>query len=42
MIEEKEIKVEDTEKRFIIGFANKNVPHGTINSQNLVKLSELI
>lgn len=42
VIEEKELEVEGTDKRLIIGFSNKNVPHGTINAQNLVKMSELL
>jgi len=42
IIEERELFVEGTEKRLLVGFENKNVPHGTIKANNLVKLSELI
>jgi 16S rRNA (guanine527-N7)-methyltransferase len=41
LIEEKEIDVPGTDKRLIIGFENKNVPHGTINNNKLVKLSTI-
>lgn len=41
LIEEKEIKVPGTDKRLIVGFENKNVPHGTINDNKLVKLSSI-
>jgi 16S rRNA (guanine527-N7)-methyltransferase len=43
IIEEKEISLEGVEKRYLIGFENKNVLHGTENKTliNLVKLSEL-
>ena len=41
-VEECELFVEGTEKRLLVGFQNKNVPHGTIKGNNLVKLSELI
>jgi 16S rRNA (guanine527-N7)-methyltransferase len=44
IIEEVEIKVEGTEKRYLIGFENVNVPCGTNtnSSKNLVKLSQLL
>ena len=42
IIEEIDLFVEGTERRILIGFENKNVPHGTIDSKNLVKLSTLI
>jgi 16S rRNA (guanine527-N7)-methyltransferase len=44
IIEEVEIEVEGTEKRYLIGFENKKVPCGTNtkSSKNLVKLSHLL
>ncbi len=44
LIEEKEIMVPEVEKRYLIGFKNKNVPHGTgkIKTNNLVKLSDIL
>lgn len=44
VIEEVEIEVEGTEKRYLIGFENVNVPCGTNTkvSKNLVKLSQLL
>lgn len=43
IIEEKEIIVDSTvDKRYLIGFENKNVPCGTNNLNKLVKFSELI
>ena len=44
LIEESEIKIEGVEKRYLIGFENKNVPCGTNNKSinNLVKLSQLL
>jgi 16S rRNA (guanine527-N7)-methyltransferase len=41
LIEEKEIEVPGTDKRLIVGFENKNVPHGTISDNKLVKLSSI-
>jgi 16S rRNA (guanine527-N7)-methyltransferase len=41
IIEEKEISVPGTDKRLIIGFENKNVPHGTSDKNKLVKLSSI-
>lgn len=44
MIEEREINLQGVEKRYLIGFENKEVLRGTENKQvkNLVKLSELL
>lgn len=44
IIEEKEIELQGVEKRYIIGFENKNVPCGTMNirGNDLVKLSDLL
>ncbi len=43
IIEEKELSVEGTEKRLLIGFRSKNVPCGTTKITNeLVKLSTLL
>jgi 16S rRNA (guanine527-N7)-methyltransferase len=43
IIEEKELNVEGTEKRLLIGFKSKNVPCGTTKVTNeLVKLSTLL
>tara|TARA_B100001971_G_scaffold213155_1_gene245624 strand:+ start:223617 stop:224258 length:642 start_codon:yes stop_codon:yes gene_type:complete len=42
IIEEKEIFVPNTDKRLIIGFENKNVPHGTVTDNKLVKVSSII
>ncbi len=44
IIEEKLIEFDGVEKRYLIGFKNKNVPHRTKNngSNKLVKLSELL
>lgn len=42
IIEEKEIIVPNTDKRLIIGFENKNVPHGTVKDNKLVKVSSII
>lgn len=44
IIEEIEIEVEGVDKRYLIGFENKRVPHRTAvkTSNNLVKLSELL
>ncbi len=46
MFEEKEIKLKDDniDKRYLIGFKNKKVLHGTTNKpmNNLVKLSDII
>ena len=39
IIEEVEIDVPGTEGRILIGFENKKVPHGTIRSNQLVKVS---
>lgn len=42
IVEEIELSVEGTEKRYLIGFENKKVLHGTNNKlNNLVKLSDL-
>lgn len=41
LIEEREIIVPNTDKRLIVGFENKNVPHGTTNNTKLVKLSTI-
>jgi 16S rRNA (guanine527-N7)-methyltransferase len=42
IIENVELNVPGTEKRLIIGFKNKKVPHGTINTKQLVKLSSIL
>lgn len=42
IIEEKEINIPGTEKRYLIGFEPKNVPHGTKNGKQLVKLSDIL
>ena len=42
IIEEKEIEVPGTEKRFLIGFKNKNVLRRTNDIKNLVKLSSIL
>lgn len=42
VIEEKEVVVPGTEKRFLIGFKNKKVPCGTKNLKNLVNLSTIL
>ncbi|MCT4642453.1 MAG: class I SAM-dependent methyltransferase [Bacteriovoracaceae bacterium] len=39
IIEEIEIDIPGTEKRYLIGFENKNVPYGTNGMNQLVKLS---
>lgn len=41
VIEDLEINVQGTEKRYIIGFENKNVPHGTTNKKGLISLASL-
>lgn len=41
IIEETQIQVPGTEKRYLIGFRNKNVLRGTNNIKNLVKLSSI-
>ncbi|MAZ49328.1 MAG: hypothetical protein CME65_12265 [Halobacteriovoraceae bacterium] len=41
VIEDLEIDVQGTEKRYIIGFENKNVPHGTTNKKGLLSLASL-
>ena len=42
VLNKSELDVQGTEKRYIIGFENKKVPHGTLKNKNLVKLSSLI
>lgn len=42
IVEEMEIDVPNTEKRILIGFRNKNVPCGTKNTNQLVKLSSIL
>jgi 16S rRNA (guanine527-N7)-methyltransferase len=42
IIEEKEIQVPGTDKRFLIGFKNKNVLRGTNDIKQLVKLSSIL
>ena len=43
IIENREINVQGTDKRYIIGFENKHVPHGTITpNKTTTLLSELV
>lgn len=42
IIEEREIDVPGTDKRFLIGFKNKNVLRGTNDIKQLVKLSSIL
>jgi 16S rRNA (guanine527-N7)-methyltransferase len=41
VIEESEIDIQDTQKRYIIGFENKKVPCGTINKIKKISMSEI-
>jgi 16S rRNA (guanine527-N7)-methyltransferase len=40
--EEIEIHIQDTQNRYIIGFENIHVPHGTPPKNNIMKLSQII
>lgn len=42
LVEEREINVQDVDKRYIIGFENKNVPCGTLPKEKHIKLSEML
>lgn len=41
VVEEAEITIPNTEKRYLIGFSPKNVPCGTKNIKQLVKVSDI-